>query len=204
MILRSPWVDKTRWFLFFSIAYGFFYVLPNLRPLYLPFVLPLTSFEKNTPLIPWTILVYTSDYFLVGSVALLLTDPETFQRFARRAMLILFASGIFFWLLPTQYLRPSLPNPSNLAEHLLKWVWFIDAPTNCFPSLHVGFTTLAVGSIWPKLRFFYGVWALAVFASVVTTKQHYLWDIAGGVLIAWLCSALDARLEKKRNAFLES
>jgi hypothetical protein len=75
-------------------------------------------------------------------------------------------------------------------------VWFIDAPTNCFPSLHVGFTTLAVLSVGSRLRLFYGLWALAVFASVITTKQHYLWDIGGGVFCALLGSALDTRLEK--------
>ncbi len=196
MSFRTSLGYPARFLSFFAVAYGFLYVFPNLYPLYEPFVLPLTAIEKNIPLIPWTVLLYTSDYFLVGSVVFHVKEPRAFRRFARRATLVLFTSGVCFWLLPTQYLRPALSQPVGFSEHLLSWVWFIDAPTNCFPSLHVGFTTLAVLSVGPKYRLFYGVWALTVFVSVITTKQHYLWDIAGGVGFALLCSALDARLEK--------
>lgn len=193
---RSTIAYKVRFVSFFALAYGFLYVFPNLRPLYEPFVLPQTSFEKNLPLVPWTVLLYTSDYFLVGSAVFLLKELPVFQRFARRATLVLLISGLCFWLFPTQYPRPELSTPTSFSEHLLSWVWFIDAPTNCFPSLHVGFTTLAVFSVSSGLRPFYALWALAVFASVLTTKQHYLWDIGGGVVFALLCSALVGHFEK--------
>ncbi len=50
--------------------------------------------------------------------------------------------------------------------------------------MHVSLTGVAVLSMWGT-RFFksYVVWGLTIFASTLTTKQHYAVDIAAGIVV---------------------
>ena len=59
-----------------------------------------------------------------------------------------------------------------------------DTPMNCFPSMHVALTGVAAWSVrnrGPKVVSLFCLWSLAIFASTMTTKQHYFFDIVGGL-----------------------
>lgn len=71
----------------------------------------------------------------------------------------------------------------------------IDRPFNTWPSMHValpGLATLVIGG-WLKgglgKALLYGSW-IAMSISTLTTKQHFLWDVLTGGLLAgiyWRC-----------------
>lgn len=71
----------------------------------------------------------------------------------------------------------------------------IDRPFNTWPSMHValpGLATMVIGG-WLKGRLgkalLYGSW-IAMSISTLTTKQHFLWDVLTGGLLAgiyWRC-----------------
>ena len=73
------------------------------------------------------------------------------------------------------------------------WVYSVDAADNLFPSIHclvswfcyIGIRGREDLPVW--YRRFSCVMALLVCASTLTTKQHVLVDVAGGILLAELC-----------------
>jgi hypothetical protein len=198
--LKPPWPYKLFLLGVFSLLYFVFYVYPNFRPIFEPRTLPMLDFERAMPFLPWTVVIYTSDYFFMGCVVALLTERRAFHAFARQTILVLMVAGFFFWFFPTSIRRPELsamPHPA--VGWILGHVWTLDAPTNCFPSLHVAFTAVGLWNLRglpPRLWSGYFVWACLIVASVLTTKQHYFWDIPAGfglVLVAlsfdkWLYS----------------
>jgi membrane-associated phospholipid phosphatase len=99
---------------------------------------------------------------------------------------VLINYGIFLFF-PTVIERPPRPDGTSLADGLYRWLIGIDTPANCFPSGHI--TAPAIGCWflarqrfrwWPGIVGVYSVLAV----SVLTTKQHYVIDIAGGLVTA--------------------
>ena len=189
----SIW-EKFKLFGLFSVCYGIFYIVPNFYAQWQPLQLPLTDFDKTVPFLPWTFLVYTSDYVLIALAVLLVSNKEHFASFSRMMFSALILSGLFFWIFPTTYPRPIYPSVENSwIQAAMDLVYVADTPNNCFPSMHVALTTIAAWNLRRRSRpevFFFSVWTLAVIVSTLTTKQHYLADVVGGlglVLVVILC-----------------
>lgn len=72
------------------------------------------------------------------------------------------------------------------SERFLLFVQRFDAPSNCFPSMHVSVAMLtallAFGSLGPWVF----VFPLLIALSCTFTKQHYLADLPAGALLGWL------------------
>ena len=100
------------------------------------------------------------------------------------------AIHIAFWALwPTTYPRPPVPAGVTLSEQLYLFLIHVDAPVNCFPSAHVAAPSVQLFFVcraWPK----YAPWLWSVFGlfalSILTTKQHYAWDLIGAVVIVFI------------------
>lgn len=202
-LLPSPWPYKLFLFAFFAVGYAICYIHPNFNSYFKPVELPLTWIDRSTPFLPWTFLIYTSDYILIFLAIALTTDRVHFHLLARRAFLALFIGGAFFYLWPTLYLRPEYPvSPSAIVNWIMACVQAMDAPTNCFPSMHVAFTGLGAWSLRYRGRTTYAIfsfWSLLVFLSVLTTKQHYAWDIVGGLLVIVAACNLDNWLSSTQS-----
>jgi hypothetical protein len=185
-------------FALFMSAYGILYVIPNFFLSVPPQELPLLWIDEAIPLIPWTFLVYTSDYFVFVLAIFLLSEKERFDSFTRMMFGVLFVCGAFFYGFPTTYPRPDYPAEAHwLLGAVMRFVASADSPRNCFPSMHVGLTAVATWS----LRHFglrtvtaFSLWSLAIFASTLTTKQHYFLDIVGGLFVMGFIALLENRL----------
>ncbi len=166
------------------LAYSVFYIYPNFHPAFPPTYLPLTALDFIFPLVPWTFLVYVSDYILVLTAIWLLQD-EGFHSFARMAFMTLILCGLFFIFMPTVYPRPTYPAvESSILSTAMSMVAAGDKPTNCFPSMHVAITGIATWSLrnrGTKWMIPFCIWSFAIFVSTLTTKQHYFTDILGGL-----------------------
>jgi membrane-associated phospholipid phosphatase len=138
---------------------------------------------------PWTAIVY-----VFGGLALPLL-PFYFNwdwpklRFVL-ACYALSASLAFlsYCLWPVSIVRPSFEG-SGPGSWLMRQVLSVDQEANCCPSSHVCYAVLAAilvphgGARWP-VSVLTGLLAAAVCVTTVTTGQHYLLDVAGGVAVA--------------------
>jgi membrane-associated phospholipid phosphatase len=179
------WGYKAFWFVAFGVAYNLLYILPNFHPIFHPMRLPLLGIDYAVPFIPWTVMIYLSEYVMVPLVVILHRDLESFQSQVRITFGVLILCGLFFMFWPTTYPRPVYPTQGS--PFILFWLNVVagaDTPNNCFPSMHVAMSAAATWSLrrrdW-RLYLFFGLWAFAIFVSTLTTKQHYAVDILGGL-----------------------
>jgi len=114
---------------------------------------------------------------------------------------------LFFIFLPTEiHIREQIPSSTRTGEGTWGWAYGVmlhnaDKPWNAWPSLHIIQSLLIVLTVdfwWcKKLQREPGfknirhlartvMWAgwLLLSASVLTTKQHFVWDLATGIVVA--------------------
>lgn len=190
--------EKLKVFVIFAVAYSVFYLFPNFYATWQPAFLPLLQIDKSVPFLPWTFLVYTSDYFLIGLTILIITDRKSFNSFGRMMFLALIFCGLFFILFPTTYPRPVYPIQNSWwVQTAMDLVYVADSPNNCFPSMHVALTSISAWSLrkrspWLVVIFF--LWTFAVIVSTMTTKQHYFVDIIGGLTVVLTVVVIEEKL----------
>jgi membrane-associated phospholipid phosphatase len=186
--MRVGWKYKIGLMSAYLATYSVLYLYPNFFPPSPPFQLPLYALDLSIPILPWSFLVYISDYALFLTVLFLHDNLGFFNAFAKQAFAVLVVCGLFFLFLPTTYPRPEYPQAPNVFLAGVMWVirnW--DTPNNCFPSMHVAMTAIGVWSLRNRdgrLVSVYSLWALAIFVSTLTTKQHYILDVLGGIAVA--------------------
>lgn len=156
--------------------------------------------DHAIPFLPWTFAVYVSIYALPLGVGWR-ASAEDFSRMILGTVPLMGLSWLSFLLLPAEYPRPAAATAGAWAG-AYAWLHGLDGPGNTFPSLHVGVTALAAlrTRAWPDGRW-WSAWAVAIILSTLTTKQHFVVDVVGGVLLAAAC---DAWAWRQRSAPVEA
>ena len=152
-------------------------------------------------LVPWTLVIYIGAYLIwtvfYGSVALLddRSESERFFAAVNSAKIILLFCYLVF---PTTAdIRPEITG-TTVWDSLYRTLYGIDPSDNYFPSLHcfaswmcfIGVRNKKQFPLWWKILAF--VLAIAVFVSTITTRQHVIVDIFGGIALAELSYALSS------------
>ena len=150
--------------------------------------------DSMIPFLPWTVSIYLGCFvfwFLLYRLVARLPRQEA-DRFFCANLLGKAVSFLFFAFFPTILSRPEL-NGMTVWEKCLCLVYRIDAPDNLFPSLHCMISWLC----WIGIRgnrnvpFVFRLAALSMAVAVclvtLTTRQHVLLDVAGGVLLSEIC-----------------
>ena len=94
-------------------------------------------------------------------------------------------------------IRPEVTE-TGLWDHAIRFLYQVDKPYNLFPSIHCSVSWLCWLSVRkdtavPKwYRCFALIAAIAVCVSTLTTRQHVVLDIFGGILTAEICWATAA------------
>ena len=153
-----------------------------------------TSLDEAIPFEPLWAFVYLGCFFFWAVNYILITrqGKEGWFQFATGDYLSRIICGIFFILLPTTNIRPEVTG-NSFPELLIQFVYWIDAPTNLFPSIHCLVSWLCFAGIRGKsyvpkwYQAFSALFAIAVFASTLFTKQHFIVDVAAGIVIAEAC-----------------
>ena len=163
--------------------------------------------DDKIPLIKWWVVVYLGCYIVWIASYWLIAREE------RKICYNFFASEIigklicmaFFTFLPTITERPEIIGEDIFSE-LIRWVYSADTPDNLFPSLHCFASWIAWRGLLPckKVPKWY-IWVsfvsmLLVFLSVLFTKQHWIIDILGGIVVAEI-GVLIAKLTKAYRFF---
>ncbi len=178
------------------------YQLTNRFQVFEPKSLMLFEFENDIPFLPWTVLPY---FLLIGGMYLpvFLDTPSTFIKSLYAVGFAVAINYSIFLFFPTVYPRPPAPEVTNVTTAIYLWLTGIDTPANCFPSGHVcvpgiGFWYLAQQH--KKWAWLYGLVFILLVLTVLTTKQHYLIDIFGGLLTAFIGIMLAERFYMRRIA----
>jgi membrane-associated phospholipid phosphatase len=148
--------------------------------------------DDSIPFVEWTIWLYHSQFFFLLLTIHLIKRAENVTRvFYAMAGASLLSFGVFL-IYPTTIAR-DVQTGSGLSERALQFLYAVDPPTNCLPSLHVALATLAALALLSERKWaglFALIWAALICLSTMTTKQHYVVDVIGGLLIAMVCWGL--------------
>ncbi len=173
-----------------------FYLLTNHFHLTQTHTLPLSNFEKNLEVTPWMIWIYLTMYGFVIGAFLKLEDEEILNRIGWAYILVQLVSYTFFILFPVVYPRDpqaimlAIQNSDPITRFAFTMLWETDSPANCFPSLHVSnvflisFAYLQKKSLRQKTFWFAISFSSIIAYSTIATKQHYLWDVISGIILA--------------------
>lgn len=154
-----------------------------------------TKLDRKIPFVSQWIYVYLICFvfWAVNYILICREGKEHWYRFAVGDMLSRLICGICFLILPTTNVRP-IVHGDTISAWLVQWIYQLDMPYNLFPSIHCLVSWFCYIGIRgskkvPKwYQYFSAVFACMVFASTQFTKQHYLWDVVGGFVLAELCN----------------
>jgi len=115
------------------------------------------------------------------------TSPRHFNHLAMSFFILLAGQMSFFVLFPVE--TPARWREINrgrtLSERFLLFVRRFDAPSNCFPSMHVSVAMLTALHAQAQLGPLVYLFPVLIAASCVFTKQHYLLDLPAGAALGW-------------------
>ncbi|HXP18750.1 MAG TPA: phosphatase PAP2 family protein [Streptosporangiaceae bacterium] len=157
-----------------------------------------TPLDRAIPLVPVMVIPYLSLFPLIGlaAVVLAVTDVRRLQALALAMIVALGVSYLVYALAQSYVIRPS-PAGRDWLTAAVRHVYALDRPYNDFPSLHTSLSAIVAVS-WLRAHRRTGavvaVWCGLVIASTVLIHQHYLADVAGGLVVAWLAVAVSDRV----------
>lgn len=192
-----------------QIVVAFLYYMGNLIRLFDTNTISLTvidTYIKPHFLAVW---VYIS-FFLLLFLTVYLSDYKNRMLFIKMVFINSIIALIIFILYPTFIVDNDyyvLQKNSPISFKVLSFVINADVRSNCFPSLHIANSLLATFFLL-KLKnklitLISSVWFLLMMWSVLSTGQHYFYDILGGILICivnYYITSLYFSGSKKNNA----
>lgn len=202
--LSSPWVTTQGWISGqrvrvlsgCTMVFLFSYSLPNRFHFFPPALLSMTAVDEALPFSLESVWVYLSAYVMIYLTFLLSPEVERANRLVWSFLTLTLLGSLVFWIFPTTYPRADFPIPPGAAGwsvEVFRHMRGLDEPANCLPSLHVGISFLCSFVFLPdrrRLFLTWFAWAVAIWISTMTTKQHYFVDGALGLVLAWLVHRL--------------
>ncbi len=166
---------------------------------------PETSIDRLIPVIPWMIVPYIA-LFLYYPVTLLCTPKDDHSRLeliggVQMLSVATLACTVIFLIFPAEIdMRDQIPDAvlegDGLFSTLFSYMHAMDEPWNAWPSLHIAHSYFLTRSIsrWMRIRsseskmvkaFISLVWVefFLLSISIMTTKQHYVWDLFTGIIV---------------------
>ena len=115
------------------------------------------------------------------------TSPRHFNHLAMSFFVLLVGQMAFFVFFPVE--TPAHWRTLNVgrtwSEKFLLFVRRFDAPSNCFPSMHVSVAMLTALHAQAQLGPVVFLFPLLIALSCIFTKQHYLLDLPAGAALGW-------------------
>jgi membrane-associated phospholipid phosphatase len=188
-MVKSFFNLKNKWLLF-ALTYLYviaFYLLTNHYTFHSARYLPLSVIDLKTPFLPWTGFIYVIVYVFPLVIGFYIDREEDVKPIVLSFVAMATFCIIAFYFFPTVYPRPDLLNESSFSALALKLVRQVDTPANCFPSQHVALAFLAAFFVRRFSRWEGNLailLAVAISISTLTTKQHYVWDVIAGYMLA--------------------
>ncbi len=164
---------------------------------------PGIQIDETIPFIGWTFIVYLSLYLYYPAAAWFGRDNNSRIRemfaFHQALFVMTWAVFLIFIIFPTEvYIRDQIPADVRAGEGFWGF-WYgdmmhnTDMPFNAWPSLHVvqSLTIVLLLRRWGTISgwkevFTWIAW-VGLCISVMTTKQHFFWDLITGIITGLIC-----------------
>ena len=167
-------------------------VIANLikgRPLHAPAL----GLDNLFPVQPAWAIVYGSLYmFLIVLPVLVVRQEEHIRRTVYAYLIVWLVAYACFLVYPTVAPRPANITGDGFGVWGLRFLYDADPPYNCFPSIHVAHSFVS-GLTCHRLNRKVGIAAIVcaslVALSTLYTKQHYVADVAAGIVLAFVAYA---------------
>jgi len=159
--------------------------LDDLIPVVGPFVVPYVSLRP---------------FIYLSAVLFLLFRARVYRSAALAMTVTLLISYAFYVLLQTYIERPVLAG-TDVFSQMIRDVYAGDQPFNDFPSLHASLSTIFAIHWWRvdrRIGLAVAIWTALIVLSTVFVKQHYVADMVGGVVLAFVTSRASLGLLAKR------
>jgi len=153
-----------------------------------PVLLEMTALDRAIPFLPWTYWIYLTVYCIYFTSCFVQRDRVVLGKFLVGYVIAYTLISVFFVAFPTAFPRELFPLPEELDPATRAVIGFsraTDYPTNCWPSMHVASCVLSAAPLYgrrPRWFAAFCVWSLAICATTLTTKQHYVVDLLPGAL----------------------
>ena len=178
-----------------------------------------TAWDRATPFCPVWVLMYigTFVFWFYQYTTVARESPKMAYRMATADFVAKMICMVFFIVMPTTNVRPEVEG-TGFIPFVMRFIYWIDTPTNLFPSIHCFVSWLGTRYIYEckSLRhrvltsILCTIGSLLVFASTLLTKQHVLPDVISGVIVAeigWLVARftkLPNVLERLNEKFMKT
>ena len=149
--------------------------------------------DELVPFMPAFIIIHFGCYIfcVVNYLMVAFYEDENKYRFYTADFYARLICLAFFVLFPTTNTRPELTG-NGIFIRAMRFLYTVDKPVNLFPSIHcmaswfccIGLRKCKEIPEWYKLMSV--LIAISVFISTLATRQHVLWDVAGGIGVAEL------------------
>lgn len=160
-------------------------------------LLPMTAVDRALPFLPWTVWAYLALLACEALFPLLVRERSSFRRLLVAYAIAMGVAFATYAVFPTRYPRPEASPTGAPCDFAWRTLVAIDAPECCLPSGHVIVPLLGAWTLarerrraWPVLL------VLLLVPSVITTRQHYVWDVLAALVLAalaWIASAIRRR-----------
>jgi membrane-associated phospholipid phosphatase len=103
-----------------------------------------------------------------------------------------------YFFLQSYVARPNISG-SDPFSALIRSIYASDQPYNDFPSLHTSLSTIIAVHWWRfdrRIGVVAAIWTALIVVSTVLVKQHYLADLAGGLMLGGVTSWLILRITR--------
>ncbi len=175
------WYTAALGYAVFSVGYLFTGRYHAGTPILIP---PLTP-DRAIPFLSGSVWIYNSQFVFLAWTIATMKDPA--KLFRAMALASLAAFSVFFFF-PTEIARDFVPG-AGLTGDSFRFLYSLDTPANCFPSLHVALAAIAAENRRGPVA---TLWAGLIIVSTLTTKQHYFIDVAGGLVLAAIAQSVSA------------
>jgi len=184
---------------------------------------PILPIDSMIPFIGWTFIIYLTLYLYYPAAAWFgrANDQRIREMFAfhQALFIITWLVNLVFIIFPTEvYIRDQIPAGIRAGGGFWGF-WFgdmmhnTDMPYNAWPSLHV-VQSLMIVLLLRRWGTIYGwkealVWIawVGLCVSVLTTKQHFFWDLITGIatgLVCWYWMCIPAMEAASNQEWLEA
>jgi len=131
----------------------------------------------------WALVYFSLYIFVIVLPMLVLRERELFRRAMLGYLAVMLTAYAGFLLYPTTAPRTDAVEGTGFAAWMLGLIYSLDAPYNCFPSLHVAYSyvaALACYRVHRQVGIAAIAWATLIGVSTMYTKQHYVADVLAG------------------------
>ncbi len=151
-----------------------------------------TPLDEALPVVPIFAIPYVSliPYIGVSLLAFLFFRIRVYRSASIAMIIVWFISYAFYFFLQSYVARLPVTGTDPFSG-LVRSIYRSDQPFNDFPSLHTSLSTIIAIHWWRfdrRIGVPAAIWTALIVMSTVLIKQHYLADVAGGLVLAGVTS----------------